>query len=139
MAAIAGLKHEWRLFKRDAPGERFANHRKRMKEQPRWLTVVRATAGVALIGVGIVFMVLPGPGLLGVVFGLALLAGISTKLSHLMDRTEPPLRAAFQRAHAWWTARSTGAKAALIAVTAVLLAVAACLAWTYYLGPKLTG
>ncbi|MBA3818720.1 MAG: hypothetical protein H0X17_07495 [Deltaproteobacteria bacterium] len=139
MAAIAGLKHEWRLFKRDAPGERFDNHRKRMKGQPRWLAIVRAAAGVALIGAGVVFMVLPGPGLLGVVFGLALLAGMSRKLSHLMDRVEPRLWTAFRHARAWWTARSTVAKVALIALAAVVVALAAYLAWTYYLGPKLTG
>lgn len=124
MAAVAEIKHEWRQFKHDRPGERFDNHRKRMDDGPTWKKVARGIAGFALIAVGIVFCILPGPGTVGIALGLALLAGMSKTIARLLDRLEPKLRRVLRRAQAFWRGLSTGARAALIGFAAAVVAIA---------------
>lgn len=137
MAALADMKHEWRLFKRDRPGERFDNHRRRMDHGPTWKKVARATVGIALLAVGIVFCVLPGPGTVGIVFGLALLAGMSSKMARLLDRAEPPVRRLARRARTFWRQRSTPARVLLITAAALVAAGLGFVAWRYWIGPML--
>lgn len=92
MAAMALVKQEWRAFKRDQPGRRFQNQRRRMRNGPRALMVAQVVLGVILVAGGGVLLFAPGPGLLFIVFGLALIAGLSKKLARLLDRVEPPVR-----------------------------------------------
>ena len=137
MAALSDMKHEWRLFKADAPGSRFENHRRRMERHSRAHHGVRAVLGFALIAVGIVFCFLPGPGLLGVVFGLALFAGMSKTIARVMDRIEPRMRAGLDRAHAAWSRLSTGRRALLIGFGATLLALGSIVVWKNWIGPMM--
>jgi hypothetical protein len=90
--ALDAMKQEWLRFKHDRPGERFDNYRRRMSHAPQWKRVLRAIGGGTLVLLGVVFCFLPGPGLLGIAFGLALLAGFSPWLAKRMDRGEPRLR-----------------------------------------------
>lgn len=139
MAAIAGMKQEWQHFKDDEPGHRFENYRRRMKTKSKWVIAAHAMVGVALIGAGIVFLFLPGPGLLGVVFGLALFAGMSRKLAGLMDRAEPRIRVGVHRAQNWWHHLSRPRQAVLIAMAAVVVAVGSYVVWKRWIGPKFFG
>ena len=138
MAIALEMKKEWRRFKHDEPGKRFENHRKRMEDSSHAKRVLRAIAGAALVVVGIVFCFLPGPGLLGVVFGLALLAGMSRWLSHQLDRIEPRVRDGLHRANDWWHARSINQRALMLGSTAIVLAFGVDLVWRNWLGPMLT-
>ena len=135
VAAIAEIKQEWRRLKRDRPGERFDNHRRRMSTKPTWQKVVRAVLGIALIGVGIVFCVLPGPGSLGIVLGLALLGGMSKTISHWMDRIEPKLRRGLSHAQHFWHHLSRPKKGLLIAFTTVVVAMGSVVVWKGWVGP----
>lgn len=139
MAAAREIQHEWRRFRHDPPGMRFRNHRHRMKRKPRWLTIVRLVIGVALVAAGVVFLFLPGPGLVGIFFGVALLAGMSTGLARLLDRAEPWARARVDGARAWWRRRSRGAQGAVIALAAVVAAAGGFVVWTEWLGPRVAG
>ena len=137
MAAIAEWKHEWRLFKHDLPGERFENHRRRMNRHPTWHKVVRAILGSALIAIGIVFCVLPGPGTVGIFFGLALLAGMSRAIAYALDRVEPRIRHGLVRANVFWRGLSTARRALLIAVATIIVALGAVVVWRGWLGPAI--
>jgi hypothetical protein len=100
--ALDAMKQEWLRFKHDCPGERFENHRRRMTHAPEWHRVARVVGGVLLVLLGIAMCFLPGPGLLVILFGLALLAGISPWLARRMDHGEPRLRAWGSEAHRKW-------------------------------------
>ena len=129
------MKSEWQLLKHDRPGERFENHRRRVQQKPKAHRVALAIAGFALIAVGIVFCVLPGPGSLGIVLGLALLGGMSRRISRLMDRAEPKLRRGLRRANELWHHLSRPKKALLITVTTVVVVLGAFVVWKNWMGP----
>jgi hypothetical protein len=86
------LAQQWRSFKNDEPGKRFIHQRERMKKEGRGLTVALVALGALLFAGGVVLLFIPGPGLVLIVFGLALVSGVSSKLARLLYRTEPPVR-----------------------------------------------
>lgn len=135
MAAFAEIKHEWRQFKDDRPGERFDNHRKRMDEQPTWHKVLRGAGGFALIALGIVFCILPGPGTVGIALGLALLAGMSKTIAHGLDRLEPRMRRGLASARAFWQGLSTGRRALLVSCASAVVALGVVVVWRGWVGP----
>jgi uncharacterized protein (TIGR02611 family) len=72
----------------------------RLNKTPTWLRrPVVTLVGVVLIGVGIVLLVLPGPGLLLMAVGLAVLATEYPAAQRLLDRLKasPPVTAARAR------------------------------------------
>lgn len=82
----------WRVFRTAPPGERFVRlfeARKAADGTSRLLTTV---IGVVLLGVGGFLLVVPGPGLLLIAFGAALVAQQSHGLAKTLDALEPPLR-----------------------------------------------
>ncbi|MDB4961408.1 MAG: hypothetical protein JWP01_1407 [Myxococcales bacterium] len=103
MAALAEMKMQWREFKHDRPGERFCNQRRRMKNGSKALMVAQVALGVLLVSGGVLLLFIPGPGLLFIVFGLALIAGLSNKLAALMDRMEPKVRRGARALKRWWS------------------------------------
>ncbi len=112
--ALADFKHEWQQFREDSPGERFCNHRERMKKKSRKHAAVTLSLGVLLLAGGVVLLFIPGPGIPLMVFGLALIATHSKRLSDVLDRTEPRLRDVGKRTLRWWKQSSRAMKAALI-------------------------
>jgi Flp pilus assembly protein TadB len=125
MSPIAEAKHEWRAFKNDEPGKRFQHQHDRLQEKGRGVRIGLAVAGIVLLLVGVALMVLPGPGLPLLVFGLALLAGLSGALARALDRTEPVLRHEAKQLKRGWHRLSGGAKAGICAVGALGLAAVA--------------
>ena len=89
---MSSLAQQWRSFKNDEPGKRFMHQRERMKQEGRGLAIALVALGILLLAGGFVLLFIPGPGLLLIVFGLALVAGVSSPLARLLDRTEPKLR-----------------------------------------------
>jgi uncharacterized protein (TIGR02611 family) len=72
----------------------------RLNNTPTWLRrPVVTLVGVALIAVGVVLLVLPGPGLLLMALGLAVLATEYPAAQRLLDRLKasPPIAAARAR------------------------------------------
>lgn len=97
-SAVARVKGEWQRFRADKPGERFANHRERMKDRSRGATFASLAAGFPLLASGFVLLFVPGPGLVLIVFGLALVASESEWLAALLDRAEARMRRLIRRA-----------------------------------------
>jgi hypothetical protein len=86
---LDAARREWRSFREDEPGQRFANHHKREhRSASRAAIIVRAALGALLIAGGIVLLFIPGPGLLAMLFGVGLVAGESRWLASRMDRLE---------------------------------------------------
>ena len=84
------LREQWQQLRQDAPGERFRNHHRRRREArgegwQRWLSY---GLGIVLILAGVVMLVAPGPGLLGIALGLGVLAGELPMLAAGLDRAE---------------------------------------------------
>lgn len=124
---LSQVKAEWHKFRDDRPGERFCNHRERAREHSRRHNIVSLALGVLLLAGGVVLLFIPGPGLLLIVFGLALVASHSRRLSEGLDRVEPKLRRSGRRMTRWWRARSHAQKIGLV-IGALVIASAALMA-----------
>ncbi|HEY0870538.1 MAG TPA: PGPGW domain-containing protein, partial [Acidothermaceae bacterium] len=73
-----------------------------MQNAPVWVRrPVVTLVGVLLVGVGAVLLVLPGPGLLVMALGLAVLATEYRAAQRLLDRIKLPIN----RARARWASR----------------------------------
>jgi hypothetical protein len=139
MGALAEVKQEWKSFKDDEPGERFRNHRERMKEKPRGHSVVALAIGVLLVAGGVVLLFIPGPGSLLIVFGVALIASHSKTLSAKMDRAEPKLRELGRRGKRRWQAMPGRAKLGMILALGLLAVAAGLGMWKYVVAAYLLG
>lgn len=85
------LKQRWRSLLDDEPGHRFQNRYARRHKQRSSPGIARAAwsvAAVLLILVGVVALPLPGPGLLVIAGGLALLAQESLTIARFLDHVE---------------------------------------------------
>lgn len=122
-SAIASLKKEWHRFREDEPGKRFDNHRRRVEQRSRAHAALSLVMAVVLLVVGFVLLFVPGPGLPLIVFGLALLATHSERLSRLLDRAEPPIRDVAHRAARRWKGMPRAARTGLIASAVVVASV----------------
>ena len=117
-AALADLKEEWHHFRDDKPGERFRNHRVRMKRKSKKHAAVAIGLGVLLVVGGVVFLFIPGPGIPLIVFGVGLIGSHNQKLADALDRAEPKARERAHDAKRWWTALPRPRKGLLIAASA---------------------
>ena len=139
MAVLADVKTEWEYFRHDAPGVRFRNHRERMRHRSKTHSVIALVIGLLLCTAGVVFLFIPGPGLLFIAFGLGLVASHSWRLAFVLDRAEPALRRAGHATKQQWQALPGRAKLGVI-VGIAMLAAAVCLAmWKFVVAAYVLG
>lgn len=84
----------WDRFVHTTPGRRFYERYQR-RQQARgsvWKRCAFVAAGILLCLAGVFFLAVPGPGLLILAFGLALIAQESAWLARMLDRAEIRLR-----------------------------------------------
>jgi len=88
---FARLKQSWQDLKKRRPGHRFEER----YEQSRAKAgsggggrTIKLVVGILLVLVGIVLLVIPGPGSLFIVIGGAFLAEESRTVARFLDRTE---------------------------------------------------
>jgi hypothetical protein len=87
-----GLTRAWRTFRDGVPGHRFVDEHDRVEHSmPARIGV--AGLGIVLIAGGIVMLFIPGPGILAILFGVALVATTWRRLAALMDLGEVRIRA----------------------------------------------
>lgn len=80
------------MFRDGAPGRRFVEEHDRIEHStPARIAV--AGLGILLIAGGIVMLFIPGPGLVAILFGLALIATTWRRLAAWMDLGEVRVRA----------------------------------------------
>lgn len=94
------LKHQWQLLRSDPPGERFERLYQRCRDQRARGGAARYLlpgASIVLILIGLVLLVVPGPGIPFLVGGVALLAAESHRVARTIDAAELKLRAWYQK------------------------------------------
>jgi hypothetical protein len=96
------LKAEWNQLRADPPGERFHNHYERARKTSRARRLVQLVLGIVLIAAGVVLCFIPGPGLLVMVFGFALISSQSRSIARMLDRIETALRRFGRRLKRRW-------------------------------------
>jgi hypothetical protein len=109
------------------PGERFETLHERHIESDHGVAkrAVGVVAGCGLILFGILELVIPGPGILFIVVGGALLAREFRVVAVAMDDGELRLRAAAKWLKAAWRGASTAVKAAVVGLAAAGVGAAA--------------
>jgi hypothetical protein len=89
-----GLKEQWRRLREDPPGQRFRKRYERRKSERRspFMRVAWTVVALLLIVAGIAGIPLPGPGIVLIAVGLAVLAEESRVIAKLCDRIEVAIR-----------------------------------------------
>jgi hypothetical protein len=117
---LEGLKESWRTFQSAPPGRRFVKlHDARAGGPP---PIVFYVIGALLLVGGVVLLLIPGPGLLLIAFGGALIARQSLWLAKRLDRLERVFRGWARKTRTLWQRSSTLVRAAIVAVMAMVAA-----------------
>ncbi|HEX5057323.1 MAG TPA: PGPGW domain-containing protein [Gammaproteobacteria bacterium] len=116
------LSEHWDDFKHYPPGERFERYYRSRHHTQRSLgkKALLISAGILIMATGVIFLAIPGPGLLVMLVGAALIARESLYVSRLFDRFEPRLWQLTKWCEAKWRNLSPGGKILLILATAIL-------------------
>ena len=115
------IKCSWQRFKADPPGKRFQLQFKRRHEVARTplQKALVLGGGVLLTAVGILLFFLPGPGVLFVLLGAALIAQQSLTVARALDWTEIRLRKLLTRSFGAWRHFSATLKVFLVGLAVV--------------------
>ena len=86
----------WRDLRAAPAGERFQRRYavNRLKGRRGWIRAASILAGARLIAVGLFMLLAPGPGILVLILGAALVAGESQPMARFLDRAEVRIRRA---------------------------------------------
>jgi hypothetical protein len=92
------LKRRVRRFMTAPSGTRFRAYHERLAQRPNLMrTLLAVGCGLILLALGLILLVLPGPGLLIAAIGAALIAGESLTVARFLDRIDLCLTRAFAR------------------------------------------
>lgn len=124
-----GLRQQWREFRRGPPGHRFQERFKRNQQarsdRSRLTRFLKPIAAILFLVAGVVFCLIPGPGLPLLLIGAGLLADVSLTAARVMDWLEVRIRYVISPATRWWKQASNTAKYAVIVLGAFLTSGAA--------------
>ena len=83
------LKRRTRRFMTAPSGTRFRAYHERLAQRPNLMrTLLVVGGGLILLALGMIMLVLPGPGLLVAAIGAGLIAGESMWVARLLDRID---------------------------------------------------
>jgi hypothetical protein len=92
------LTRRVRRFMTAPSGTRFRAYHERLAQRPNVMrTLLVVGLGLILLALGMIMLVLPGPGLLVAAIGAALIAGESLTVARLLDRVDLCLTRAYMR------------------------------------------
>lgn len=116
------IAEHWDHFRHYQPGERFERYYRSRHETKRSTTkkALLIGLGILVMAAGVIFLAIPGPGLLVMLVGAALIARESLFVSRLFDRLEPRLWKLARWCKKTWQGLPRGAKIFLIEIAAVL-------------------
>ncbi|MBK7543640.1 MAG: hypothetical protein IPP10_18085 [Candidatus Competibacteraceae bacterium] len=95
MSDTLGLKQRWQRFAAVPPGQRFRAHfKQRQQHQPSAFhqKILAIGAGILIMGLGVVMLVAPGPGIVVLIIGAMLVAQESLAAARFMDWADLRLR-----------------------------------------------
>jgi hypothetical protein len=115
------ITEHWGQFRHYPVGERFQRYYRSRHESNRSTTkkILIIGAGSLIMATGIIFLAIPGPGLLVMLGGAALIARESLFVSRLFDRLEPHLWKLARWCKKTWQHLPIGAKILLLAIAAI--------------------
>ena len=123
-------KKSWKDLESAPPGERFERmYRRRKSSGSAAGRIAMIAVGIVLIAGGVILLAIPGPGLLVIAFGGALIAQQFQAVARAFDALELLLRKLYRRAVAFWKKASTAVRAAVVGSAALVAAGAAYIAW----------
>ena len=125
------LKHQWHAVQKSKAGTRFqARHqaRKKARASPLWKPLY-VILGLALVVVGVAMLAFPGPGLVVIFIGAAVLGQESLLVARGLDRLELKVRPLVNRSLKTWK-RASGVARTAIVILAGSAAAGAC--WATY-------
>ena len=114
------LKKHWTAFRDAKPGKRFEKLHEARSDSPP--PIVFYAAGAVLLAGGVVLLFIPGPGLLLMAFGAALIARQSLWLAKRLDRLELLLEGFARKARTGWRRSSVAVRGALVTAAAIVVA-----------------
>lgn len=84
------LRDQWRRFAALPSGQRFQQRYRQHREKPAGMLrkIIIIAAGLVLVVLGLAMLVLPGPGVLAIVMGAALIAEESLVAARVLDRID---------------------------------------------------
>jgi hypothetical protein len=87
---LEGLRGRWRRLRAGQPGTRFQRQYRENRESRKsgWQRWGAAAGGVALILIGVIALFVPGPGILFLALGAAVLARESLAVARALDWLE---------------------------------------------------
>ena len=126
-------KKLWTVFKKAPSGQRFQRLNDAEGKIGGWTGIALVLLGVVLVVGGVVLLFIPGPGILLIAFGAALLAQRSLWLAKRLDALELFLQKLVRKILRFWKAASTPVRAAAVAAGIVIAAGAAYAAYVLVL------
>ena len=131
---IKEWKKDWKAFEKAPPGQRFTRRYQARKTSGRpGSRIVTVIVGLILIVGGAILLVIPGPGLLVIAFGGALIGQEFRWAAVALDWAEVTLRKAVRFGLRFWKAASVAVRAAVVSAATLVAAGAGYLAWTWLL------
>ena len=104
-------------LKESEPGHRFEARYHRLQAERKgrfsWTTLLNVGVGIVLLGLGVIFWFIPGPGWGFILLGLGFLGSESLVLARTLDRLEVLVRRVSAPVVAWWHRQSLALKALL--------------------------
>jgi hypothetical protein len=132
---LSKWKKDWKAFERAPAGERFIRRYKARKQKGRgWARIASVVVGIVLVVGGAILLVIPGPGLLVIAFGGALVGQEFRWAAVALDWTEVQLRKLVRLGARFWNSASVALRAGVVAVGVAAGAGAAYLAWNWFFG-----
>ncbi|MBL8250385.1 MAG: hypothetical protein JNK31_01815 [Candidatus Competibacter sp.] len=105
MSDRLGLKQRWQRFAAVPPGQRFKEHfKRRQQSQPSTFhkRILIMGTGIVVMGLGLVMLIAPGPGILVLLAGGMLVAQESLTAARFMDWADIRLRRLAVRGRRAW-------------------------------------
>ncbi|MBW3534556.1 MAG: hypothetical protein KY453_04975 [Gemmatimonadetes bacterium] len=128
---LKGIRRRWRELKASEPGRRFQDRYERSHQEgdSRTRRVLTMGAGVLIVLAGLFFLPAPGPGVIIVALGAALVARESRRVASLLDAAEVRGRRILTWARRRWKTASTPARGLAVLTAAILAGAGAWAAW----------
>ena len=122
---LADLKESWKTFRKGRPGDRFESFFRARRKNRDGSRIALLIVGILLIAGGVILLFIPGPGLLLIAFGGALVAQQSLWMAKLLDEIELVARRMARLAARFWKASSIPVRALVVLAAAAGSAAAA--------------
>lgn len=130
------LKQSWRAFEEDTAGQRFRDYyeRRHQSHQSAWRKALFIGGGLLIMAAGVFMMVAPGPGLLAIFVGAALIAQQSLLAARTLDWLELRLRELTAWSLTLWRRLPRMVKILLVVLVVVLVGALAFSAYVLLFG-----